>query len=167
MSAARQVTPLAALLCTVVITACAGGGDGAADSAHDSASGTAPAASSASGTAPSLSQMAGKWNLRAVPESGADTTPTNVVLTATADTTGWTMTFPGQPPVPLKVRVSGDSIVTESEPYNSTRRAGVKVRTTGSMRMQGDSIYGITIARYEGAGADSVLRMRTTGKRAP
>ena len=134
----------------------------------DSALEAAAAAVTPPASAPtiSLSQVAGKWNLRAVPESGTDTSATNVVLNATADTTGWTMVM-GTQTVPLRVRIAGDTILTESEEYESTRRKGVKVTTRGSMRLVGDSIVGTTTARYSVAGPDSVLRLRTVGKRAP
>ena len=36
-----------------------------------------------------------------------------------------------------------------------------------AMRLVGDSLVGTTIARYASAGPDSVMNMRTTGKRAP
>ena len=40
--------------------------------------------------------------------------------TATADTSGWTLTFPNRKPVPVRVvAVDGDSIVTEAGPYES------------------------------------------------
>ncbi len=167
MRTSMHLAPLA-VTCAIILAACASGDKAAEDSA--AAAATATAASDSANRRPaniSLAQLAGKWNLRAVPESGSDTTPTLVVLTATADTTGWTMTMPNQPPVPLTVRVSGDSVTTQSAPYQSTRRKGMKVTTQGTMRMQGDSLVGMTIARYTTTGPDSVLRLRSVGKRAP
>lgn len=117
----------------------------------------------------SLADVAGKWNMRAVPEGGGDTTPTTLVLTATADTTGWSIAFPNRSqPVPLRVvAVAGDSIVTETGPYESARRKGVQVRTRGVMRREGDRLVGSTVSRYQTTGADSVLRLRTEATRAP
>ena len=165
MRIAKHVAPLALLCGSVLIAACSADNEVEGDSALQAAA----AAVTPAPTAPtiSLSQLAGKWNLRAVPESGADTTPTLVVLNATADTTGWTMTLPNQPPVPLRVRISGDTLMTESAEYESARRKGVKVTTRSMMWMQGDSMVGTTIGRYSVAGPDSVLRLRTVGKRAP
>lgn len=165
MRKVKHAASLAILCGSALIVACTGDHQVEGDSALVAA---AEAVTPAPSTpAISLSQVAGKWNLRAVPESGTDTTPTLVVLTATADTTGWTMKIGNAPAVPLHVRVSGDSIMTESEPYESTRRRGVRVTTRGAMRLVGDSLVGTTIARYATAGPDSVLTMRTTGKRAP
>ncbi len=163
MRIAKHAAPLAILVGSVLTVACTGDNDVEGDSALIAAAqAVAPTA-----TPPtiSLSQVAGTWNLRAVPESGTDTTPTTVVLTATGDTTGWTMTMGNSPAVPLHVRVAGDTIMTESDEYESTRRQGVKVTSRSAVRLVGDSLVGTTIARYSTAGPDSVLRMRVTGKR--
>ena len=114
-----------------------------------------------------LADVAGKWNVRAVPTSGPDTTPTNSVITATATTSGWTITFPGRAPIPMKVSVDADSIMTEAGPYPSVRRKGVQVSTNGVMRLQGGSLVGNTTAHFKVKTPDSVLVLSTTGTRAP
>ena len=111
------------------------------------------------------SDIAGRWNMTAIPFSG-DTTPTRFVLTATGNTDDWTLTFPGRPPVPTRIRFDADSIITEAGPYESVRRKGVQVRTKGVMRLDGDSLVGTSVARYTTQGADSVLHLRTSGTRA-
>ena len=151
---------LAAVACALTIAACSGDGSG-----EDSAAGTVSAAGDSAAPL-SLAAVAGTWNVRAVPESG-DTTATTYVLNATADTTGWTITFPGGQPIPVRVRVDGDSIITEAGPYDSVRRQGVKVTTNTVGRMSGDSMVGTAVARYATTGADSVLRLRFTGTKAP
>jgi hypothetical protein len=51
-------------------------------------------------------------------------------LTATADTSGWTMTRPAGKKVPVRVvAIGGDSIITEAGPYGSAVRKGVQVRS--------------------------------------
>ena len=161
MSAVRHVLPLAALCCAV-LAACTAG-----DEAADTAAVTTSTAGGSTSPAPlSLSQLAGRWTVRAVPESGTDTTPTTSVLVATTDTTGWTVAVADGAPQPARVRVSGDSLIVEVGPSPSTRRPGATVTTTSVSRMQGDSLVGTTVARYS-TGADSVLRFRTTGKRIP
>jgi hypothetical protein len=132
----------------------------------DSAAGTM-AATPAAPAPIALGAVAGRWDMRAVPESG-DTTATTYVLTATADSTGWRIAFPDRPPVPLRiVAVSGDSIVAEAGPYASVRRRGVQVTTRNTMRLQGDRLVGQTVARYRTTGPDSVLMLRTEGTRRP
>ena len=81
---------------TLLLAGCSKSDQAAKDSA---AAAAAAAAAPAPAPAPpppapfSLTEAAGKWQVRAVPESGTDTTSTNYVLTATADTTGWFITF--------------------------------------------------------------------------
>jgi hypothetical protein len=115
-----------------------------------------------------LADVAGSWNMRAVPASGTDTSATTMVLVATADTSGWSLNFPDGQKVPLTVSVAGDSLVTTSAPFTSQRRkGGVKVTTTTTMRLENGTLAGTTVARYPGAGADSVLVLRSTATKAP
>ena len=132
----------------------------------DTATGMTPAPAPAP-AALSLADVAGKWQMSNVPTTGADTSPTNFVLTATADTTGWMLEFPSGLKVPLTVRAEGDSIVTTSAPFASQRRKNVKVSTTSSMRLQDGRLVGTTTARYDTKGADSVLQLRGSGTRMP
>ena len=115
----------------------------------------------------SLADVAGKWQFSNVPTSGADTSPTNYVLTATADTTGWMIEFPSGVKVPLSVKADADSVVTVSGPFASQRRKNVKVRTETTMRLQDGKLVGMTTAHYDTKGADSVLQLRGTGTRIP
>jgi hypothetical protein len=136
------------------------------DTATDTAAGTAaPAPTSTI----SLNDVAGRWDVVATPESPTDTAVTRYTLTATADTTGWTITFPNRPqPVPVRiVAVEGDSIITEAGPFASVRRRGVQVTTRSVFRVEGGRLVGSTRARYASTGADTVLTLRTAGTRAP
>jgi hypothetical protein len=131
---------------------------------------TATGAVSAVTTPPAaitLADVAGRWTVRSVPETG-DTTAVVSQLNASADTTGWTMTLPNRPPVPARVvLVSGDSIVTETGPYESVRRKGVQVRTRSVVRLRDGKLVGTTVARYSTTGPDSVLQLRTEATRTP
>lgn len=109
--------------------------------------------------------VAGSWDMRAVPMSG-DTTPTTFVLKANADNNGWTLNYANRPPVATRVTIAGDSIVSESDPYESVRRKGVQVRTKAVLRLEGGNLVGSTVAHYTTKGADSVLNLRVTGSRA-
>jgi hypothetical protein len=127
----------------------------------------APAAPASEGGAPiSLADVAGKWNVRSVPES-VDTTATTYVLTATADSTGWKIAFPNGQTVKMRVHAMGDSIVSDAGPFASVRRKGMQVTTHAVMRKQGDRLVGTTIAHYKTKGPDSVLTLRTEGTKAP
>ena len=143
--------------------------DSAAGAASTPAAATpAPAPTPApTPTTLSLADVAGKWQIRSVPEAGADTTTRTYVLTATADTTGWMITYPSGLKVPVHVAVSGDSVIGKTGSYASQRRKGVKVMTESSIRLQGGKLVGTTIAHYAKAGPDSVLRLHIEGTKMP
>jgi hypothetical protein len=146
----------------LLLTGCAKTDQAAKDSAAVTAT-PAPAPAPAI----SLADVAGKWQVRSVPESGSDTTATNYVLTATAGATGWFITFPTGLKVPVSVMASADSLVETTGTFASQRRKGVKVHTESTLRMQGGKLVGTTLAHYTKAGSDSVLRLRTEGTKMP
>jgi hypothetical protein len=155
-----------ALLCcctALALVGCATTEDTPATS--DTAAGTV--AATAAPAPISLGDVAGRWTVRAVPETG-DTTAVVSQLNASADTTGWTTTLPNRPPVATRVvLVSGDSVVTENGPYESVLRKGVQVQTRSVFRLRDGKLIGTTVARYSTTGADSVLRLRTEATRTP
>lgn len=158
-----------ALACsaTLLLAACAKSDQAAKDSAAGVAAAPAPAPAPAPPPALALADVAGKWQMRSVPESGTDTSATNFVLTATADTTGWIMTFPSGVKVPWHVTVSGDSLIMKTASFSSQRRKNVKVSTDGILRLQNGKLVGTSIAHYAKAGPDSVLRLHTEGTKMP
>jgi hypothetical protein len=159
----QRSTSIALCLCAAVLAGCAKKDNAAVDT-------STMAASTPVATAPApvnLADVAGKWNVRAVPATGTDTTPTNSVINATSTTSGWTITFAGRPPIPMTVTVDGDSIMTTAGPYQSVRRKGVQVTTNGVMRLQGGNLVGQTTAHFKVKTPDSVLVLTTTGSRAP
>jgi hypothetical protein len=166
MPTLQRSTSIALCLCAAVLTSCAKKEEAAVDTTSMAASSTTTTTPPAAPAPVNLADVAGKWNVRAVPASGTDTTPTNSVLTATATTSGWTITFPGRKAIPVKVTVDADSIMTEAGPYPSVRRKGVQVKTNGVMRLQGGSLVGSTTAHFQVKTADSVLVLNTTGTRA-
>ena len=141
------------------------------DAATDSAAGAADT-SSAMAPAPTptlaLADVAGKWNIRAVPEAGTDTSPTEFVLEAKPDTSGWTMTFTKSGlKVTPSVQTSGDTLMLKAGPFTSQRRKGMKVSTESALRMENGKLVGRTTAHYVTNGADSVSMLRTEGTKAP
>jgi len=135
--------------------------------AKDTAAAMSPAPAPAPAPTLALADVAGKWQFSSVPMAGKDTSPTKYVLTATADTTGWTLTFPDKQVVPVKVTVSGDSVQLASAEFKSQRRKGVKVTTETTLRLADGKLSGVTTAHYAKAGADSVLQLKSEGTRAP
>ena len=167
-----RMTLRVALACStrLLLAACAKSDQAKTDSAAGAAAAPAaatPAPAPAPAPALSLADVAGKWQMRSVPESGTDTSATTYVLTATADTT-WTMAFPSGLKVPVHVMASGDSVIEKTGSFASQRRKGVKVTMTeGSFKLQNGKLVGTTTAHYAKPGPDSVLRMRTEGTKMP
>lgn len=113
-----------------------------------------------------LADVAGKWNVKTM-AMGSDSALLTFEITAGADASGWTFTFPGKDPVPVRVvEVAGDSITTEAGPYESALRPGVQVSTHSVMRLADGKLVGATVARYNVATADSVILLHTEGTRA-
>ncbi|MEO8561679.1 MAG: hypothetical protein ABI601_06365 [bacterium] len=156
---------------TLIVASCAKSDKAATDSAAAAAAAAtaapAPAPAPAMPAPLALADVAGKWNMTARPASGTDTTATLVTLTATADTTGWTMTMPNGAKVPLHTMVSGDSVVNTSDVYSSARRKGMKVHTVSTMRMQNGGLTGTTVAHYHTKGSDSVLVLHSEAVKQP
>jgi hypothetical protein len=114
-----------------------------------------------------LADIAGKWSVRSMTESG-DSTLVTYELVASGDTSGWSLNFPKRKPVPMRVvAVAGDSVVTEAGPFESVLRKGIKVTTNSVMRLQDGKLVGTTIAHYATSGADTVRNLRLEGTRAP
>jgi len=98
-----------------------------------------------------------------------DSTLVTYQLTATADTSGWTITFPNRKqPIPARVvAVAGDSLVMEAGPYESVLRRGVQVTTHGVLRLENGKLVGQTVAHYRTARPDSVRTIPMEGTRTP
>jgi hypothetical protein len=170
-----HMTPSVAIACSamVFLAGCAKSEQAAKDSASAAAAMSAPATAPATAPAPapaapalSPSDLAGKWQMQSVPESGKDTTPTKFVLTSTSDSTAL-VAFPSGVKVKQHVSFSGDSVMMKSDVFPSQRRKGAKVQTEVVSRLQGGRLVGMTTAHYMNAGADSVLRLRTEGSKMP
>jgi hypothetical protein len=138
----------------------------AADKQEEATVGEAPAMEEAP-AAVSLADFAGTWNVRATVD-GDETKVVTYDVVATADRSGWSLTFPGREPIPVRVvAVEGDSVVTESGPFESQLRKGVQVSTVVVNRLEGGKLVGHTTARYQVSGADSVTQLSFEGTRAP
>lgn len=125
-----------------------------------------PADTTAAAAAPAgvdLASLAGTWTLRTTPD-GRDTVIVSEIR-ATGTTEGWTMTMPGREPVPVRVRVDGDSIMTETGPFPSVLRQGVMVTTSAVYHVQDGKLVGTLVARYAGGGPDSVMTGRQEATR--
>jgi hypothetical protein len=111
----------------------------------------------------SLADVAGTWDVRAVPIEG-DTTASVAQIVVTPES--WTMLMADRDPVEGVVTVSGDSVMVDHGPYQSIRREGLMVTTRSVYRLEGDRLVGTMVAHYETAESDSVLNLTLEGVRA-
>lgn len=118
------------------------------------------------GPAPvSLASLSGMWNVNVMP-ADRDTVLTSYVLDAT-DSTAWKFQFAGRTDwIPMRVAgTSGDSLMTEAGPFESGIRAGQQVTVSSTTWTQDGKLMGRVVARYAGAGPDSVANLRSEGTR--
>ena len=163
----RRATQFLAL-CTITVIGCAKAEKPPAETAGNPAAEPAAQAPMAAPAPANITaaDVAGKWNVR-VARIGSDSALLTMVFNATGDPSTWTFNFPGKPPVPVSVKMDGDSIMASAGPYTSALRKGVKVTTNGVMRLLDDKLVGTTTAHYQVSTADSVLPLSFLGTRAP
>jgi hypothetical protein len=153
-------------LCTALLAACSKGDE---KPAMDSTAAAPPAATMTPPPPPpiTLADVAGKWTI-ATMAADKDTTLVTWEMVATASDSGWQLIGPKRKPVPIRVvSFAGDSVITESGPYESMLRKGQKVSTHSVMHLKDGKLTGNTTAHYVTAKADSVLQLRTVGTRMP
>jgi hypothetical protein len=150
--------------CAALLAACAKPETRAGDDNAAMDTATAAPETPAAPAALSLADLAGTWKVTSMDEAGGNVVETELV--ATADTSGWNMKGPNRKPIPVRVlAVAGDSVVTESGPYESFIRKGVQVTTRTVNRLQGDKLVGTMEARYALKGGDSVAQRKLEGTR--
>jgi hypothetical protein len=152
---------LALFSCAIAFVACTKAETPPADTAAVAAVEPAPAP-----PAPiSLAAVAGKYAVTGKNEGG-DSTLVTYELNATADTTGWTLTFPNRKPIPIHITsVAGDSIIMESGPYESAIKKGVMVSTNTVTRFENGKLMSRTVAHYNVKTADRVRIVVAEGVR--
>jgi hypothetical protein len=154
------MTRFAFCCCAAILAGC---GKSESRPAADT-TGMAPATSERP-TGMSLADVAGKWKLRTTDGAGGNVVESE--LSATADTSGWTLTRPNGKTLPVRVAVGGDSLIMEAGPYESALRKGVPVRSRMVLRVQGGKLVGTNEARYALSGGDSVANRPAEATRVP
>jgi len=94
--------------------------------------------------------IAGTWAIESsVKTAAGKDTVVNSLVTASADTTGWSTHLAGRAPIPTRVvSMGGDSAVTEAGPFESVARPGQKVTTHETLHFKADAVWGTIEARY-------------------
>ena len=127
----------------------------------------APPAADTAATLPpgkSLGAIAAIWdvNVMALDKDSVLTT----YLLNTTDTAGWMFAFPNQQPVKMHVtNRMGDTLVAETDLFDSSVRPGLKARSVSTMAFVANAMSGKVVAHYQTTGADSVMTFRIEGTR--
>ena len=131
---------------------------------------SAPPADTTAATVPAgpepvaLAHLAGIWNVTVRPE-GKDSVATTYILNNT-DTTDWTFQFPnGKPSHQRVTAIHGDTVLLETDWYDSNVRKGLKVRTNSAVMEVDGKLMGRTTAHYQVSGPDTVRIYVTEGIR--
>jgi hypothetical protein len=112
----------------------------------------------------SLADVAGEWSFDVFtsdPDSAALT-----VGMMLSDTAGSSMMFDHlEEPVPVTVKMMGDTLMTVTDPYSSAFREGVMVTTKSTLMLVDGNMEGGFVAKYDTEEADSVLAGTLKGVR--
>lgn len=94
----------------------------------------------------SIADFAGTWSGAATLEGVDEPVPTTITGGATGD--DWTMSVPDRENIPLRVNVSGDSLITQSEEYESILRSGVTAHVRTASVLSNDEMVGTALVTY-------------------
>jgi hypothetical protein len=96
--------------------------------------------------ATSIARFAGTWS-GTVTLEGVDE-PVTTTMTGGAAGDDWTMSVPDRESIPLRVHVSGDSLITQSEEYESILRPGVTARVRTASVLRNGEMAGSVLVTY-------------------
>jgi len=143
--------------CVALLASCTAKGENGSDT---SAADTTVAA-------PEMSPyIAGIWNVEVRPE-GKDSVATTYLLNTT-DSETWLFAFPNGKPVQMKVTgLKGDTVLSETDWFDSSVRQGLKAKSSSRTWMQDTMLVGKTTVHYQTSGPDTmrIFDTRATRKR--
>lgn len=148
------------LFATLLVLGCA---QDTTEEASDEVADTTDTTGAAEGI--SLADLAGTWNMRTTSTDPADTLANEYQIVI--DEASWTMHFPERDPVAVTAVVDGDSVITDSEPFESVRHPGTMVTTHTVFHLEGERLVGDVTATWQTAAGDSAGQLQTEGTRAP
>jgi hypothetical protein len=143
--------------CIALIAGCTAKGDKASDS---NAVDTTAAAKEMS------PYIAGIWNVEVRPE-GKDSVATTYLLNTT-DPETWLFAFPNGKPIQMKVTgLKGDTVLSETDWFDSSVRPGLKARSSARTWMLDTMLVGKILVHYQTSGPDTtrLFDTRATRKR--
>jgi len=115
---------------------------------------------------PTLADFAGTWENVVTLEGVAD--PVTSQTVGSPDGTTWQLILEGRDPIPVQASIQGDSLVSETEPYESILRPGVTTEVRTAAVREGDVMVGTVRVTYRlESGEEQVVRGTMRGTRQP
>lgn len=114
-------------------------------------------------TAMSPADFAGTWTVSNVLEGVEE--PVISTLVVSEDGSQWSMSLPGRDNLPITVEMVGDSVVIQTEPYESILEEGVMVSVRTANVLQDGRMYGTLVATYQTPDGDRVVMGTSEGSR--
>lgn len=114
---------------------------------------------------PSLADFAGTWQNTST-LAGAEA-PVASTTMGSADGMTWSMMLEGRDPIAMRASIVGDSLVLESDEYESVLREGVMVTVRTAAVMHQGMLMGNLVATYKTPDGDEVVTGTMQGARAP
>lgn len=128
-----------------------------------SCGGSEPAPEEGATAGPTLADFAGTWENTANLEGVDDAVRSTMTGTAAGD--DWSLTLEGRPGIPMQVSIVGDSLVAQSEEYESILRPGVMVSVRSASVLHDDMLMGNMTATYRTPAGEQVVPGTITGRR--
>ncbi|MEO6447508.1 MAG: hypothetical protein ABIZ91_05620 [Gemmatimonadaceae bacterium] len=112
-----------------------------------------------------LADFAGTWQNTATIVGTENPVPST--LTGSADGSTWTTTLEGRPAIPTTAMLVGDSLITQTEEYESVLRKGVMVSVRTAAVMRDGMMMGNMVATYKTPAGEEKVNGTIQGTRAP
>ena len=113
---------------------------------------------------PTLADFAGTWQNSTTLDGVADPVPSTMI--GSADGSSWTMTLEGRENIPMTVSLKGDSLIAQTDEYESVLRAGVMVSVRMAAVLEDGMLMGTLVATYNTPDGTEQVNGTTHGTRA-
>lgn len=115
-------------------------------------------------TGPTLADFAGTWQNTATLDGVENPVPSTMM--GSPDGSAWTMTLEGRPNIPVHVELKGDSLIAQTDEYESVLRAGVMVSVRTATVLEDGMLVGNLVATYNTPDGEETVTGTMRGMRA-
>lgn len=112
---------------------------------------------------PTLADFEGTWHVNTVLEGMEDPNPVGSTLTGSGGS--WTLMLEGRGPIAATATIYGDSLIVQSDAFESILREGVTVSIRSALVRQDEGVSGNVVASYRTADGVEIVHGTMTGTR--